>query len=118
MPTSVSPIISVGPHMRHKTFIQLSIGLLLFLTQWLSDWLSTTSWGQRERAGFPCSLSYGLASGAEGGIRTHTPFRIEDFKSAASTIPPPRLVSLEKQFYQWASDNGNVRTPEVILKSC
>ena len=33
-----------------------------------------------KRAGFPCSLSYGSASGAEGGIRTHTPFRIEDFK--------------------------------------
>ena len=29
---------------------------------------------------------------AEGGIRTHTPLRETDFKSAASTIPPPRLV--------------------------
>ena len=31
-----------------------------------------------------------LKSGAEGGIRTHTPLREADFKSAASTIPPPR----------------------------
>ena len=35
---------------------------------------------KQRRAGFPCSLSYGLAIGAEGGIRTHTPFRIEDFR--------------------------------------
>ena len=27
---------------------------------------------------------------AEGGTRTHTPLRETDFKSAASTIPPPR----------------------------
>ena len=27
---------------------------------------------------------------AEGGIRTHTPLREADFKSAASAIPPPR----------------------------
>ena len=27
---------------------------------------------------------------AEGGTRTHTPLREADFKSAASTIPPPR----------------------------
>ena len=28
---------------------------------------------------------------AEGGTRTHTPVQEADFKSAASTIPPPRL---------------------------
>ena len=28
-------------------------------------------------------------NGAEGGSRTHTPFLVADFKSAASTIPPP-----------------------------
>ena len=28
---------------------------------------------------------------AEGGTRTHTPLQEADFKSAASTIPPPRL---------------------------
>ena len=27
---------------------------------------------------------------AEGGTRTHTPLQEADFKSAASTIPPPR----------------------------
>ena len=27
---------------------------------------------------------------AEGGTRTHTPLRETDFKSAASTFPPPR----------------------------
>ncbi len=32
--------------------------------------------------------------GAEGGIRTHTPARVADFKSAASTIPPPRPLLL------------------------
>ena len=30
--------------------------------------------------------------GAGGGIRTHTPVKVADFKSAASTIPPPRLA--------------------------
>ena len=29
---------------------------------------------------------------AEGGTRTHTPLQEADFKSAASTIPPPRPV--------------------------
>ena len=33
---------------------------------------------------------YSYISGAEGGIRTHTPVKVADFKSAASTIPPPR----------------------------
>ena len=28
----------------------------------------------------------------EGGTRTHTPSREADFKSAASTVPPPRLL--------------------------
>ena len=32
----------------------------------------------------------GRMYGAEGGCRTHTPFRAADFKSAASTVPPPR----------------------------
>ena len=31
--------------------------------------------------------------GAEGGIRTHTPVKVADFKSAASTIPPPRPMT-------------------------
>ena len=31
-----------------------------------------------------------LKSGAEGGSRTHIPVRVADFKSAASTISPPR----------------------------
>ncbi len=34
-----------------------------------------------------------LKTGAEGGTRTHTPFQVADFKSAASAIPPPRLAS-------------------------
>ena len=33
-----------------------------------------------------CAISHG----AEGGIRTRTPLRAEDFKSAASAISPPR----------------------------
>ena len=33
--------------------------------------------------------------GAGGGIRTHTPVKVADFKSAASTFPPPRLT------YDW-----------------
>ena len=31
-------------------------------------------------------------AGAGGGIRTHTPVKVADFKSAASAIPPPRLA--------------------------
>ena len=30
----------------------------------------------------------------DGGTRTRTPFRITDFKSVASTIPPRRLLSM------------------------
>jgi transcriptional regulator with XRE-family HTH domain len=30
--------------------------------------------------------------GAEGGTRTHTPVKVADFKSAASSVPPPRLM--------------------------
>ena len=33
--------------------------------------------------------------GAGGGNRTHTPVKVADFKSAASTFPPPRLI------YDW-----------------
>ena len=36
-------------------------------------------------------ISYEEA-GAGGGIRTHTPVKVADFKSAASAIPPPRLA--------------------------
>ncbi len=32
--------------------------------------------------------------GAGGGNRTHTPVKVADFKSAASTVPPPRQVDL------------------------
>ena len=35
----------------------------------------------------------GVALGARGGIRTHTPFRTEDFESSASAIPPPGPVA-------------------------
>ena len=31
--------------------------------------------------------------GAEGGIRTHTPVKVADFKSAASAISPPRQAN-------------------------
>ena len=34
----------------------------------------------------------GYLQSAEGGTRTHTPSREADFKSAASTVPPPRLL--------------------------
>jgi hypothetical protein len=38
-----------------------------------------------------CSkVVHGLLLSAGGGIRTHTPSRAEDFKSPASTVPPPR----------------------------
>ena len=41
------------------------------------------------------SVSFGsYLVGAEGGIRTHTPVKVADFKSAASTIPPPRPLLL------------------------
>ena len=33
---------------------------------------------------------------AEGGTRTHTPLRETDFKSAASTIPPPRHATISQ----------------------
>ena len=33
-----------------------------------------------------------IETNAEGGTRTRTPFRMEDFKSSASAIPPPRLI--------------------------
>ena len=32
--------------------------------------------------------------GAGGGNRTHTPVKVADFKSAASTVPPPRPVCI------------------------
>ena len=35
-----------------------------------------------------------LEIGAGRGTRTHTPVRVADFKSAASAIPPSRLVKL------------------------
>ena len=33
--------------------------------------------------------------GAGRGTRTHTPAKVADFKSAASTIPPSRLLKVE-----------------------
>jgi hypothetical protein len=39
-------------------------------------------------------MQSGLNYYAEGGTRTHTPLQEADFKSAASTIPPPRLVKI------------------------
>ena len=38
---------------------------------------------------------YACKVGAGGGNRTHTPVKVADFKSAASTVPPPRLT------YDW-----------------
>lgn len=37
------------------------------------------------------SIEY-YALGARGGIRTHTPLRITDFKSVASAISPPGQI--------------------------
>ena len=34
--------------------------------------------------------------GAGGGNRTRTPVRVADFKSAASTVPPPRLPAIRR----------------------
>ena len=48
---------------------------------------------KRESPGGPPRARFISKSGAEGGIRTHTPVKAADFKSAASTIPPPRLVN-------------------------
>ena len=39
-----------------------------------------------------------LRLGARGGTRTPTSFRTADFKSAASTIPPPGLVCETTKF--------------------
>ena len=36
--------------------------------------------------------------GAGGGIRTHTPLRGADFKSAASTVSPPRHVATMAEY--------------------
>ncbi len=51
-----------------------------------------------------------LKSGAEGGSRTHTPLRGADFKSAASTVPPPGhgLSGMKKQ-------NGLARSDRSAL---
>ena len=38
--------------------------------------------------------NWGGEDGAEGGTRTHTPRKVADFKSAASTVPPPRHVGM------------------------
>jgi hypothetical protein len=38
-------------------------------------------------------VAKGIEVGAEGGSRTRTTLRSTDFKSVASAIPPPRLVS-------------------------
>ena len=41
--------------------------------------------------------------GAEGGTRTHTPLLVTDFKSVASTIPPPRLWDIMFVFHMEAT---------------
>ena len=53
--------------------------------------------------------------GAGGGNRTHTPVKVADFKSAASTVPPPRLTygwepgqAREKIYFK--GQCGSVRT--------
>lgn len=49
---------------------------------------NTPKW---ETLGSKIKLGKGLKKfGADGGTRTLTPIRIEDFKSPASTIPPQR----------------------------
>ncbi len=46
-------------------------------------------------------------SGAEGGIRTHTPVKVADFKSAASTIPPSRLSKLGLHYHlSWGNPDS------------
>ena len=47
--------------------------------------------------------------GAEGGTRTHTPLLVTDFKSVASTIPPPRLWDLMFIFHMEAP--GGIEPP-------
>ena len=49
-------------------------------------------------------------AGAQGGSRTHTPLRGADFKSAASTVPPPGhgLSGMKKQ-------NGLARSDRSAL---
>ena len=45
--------------------------------------------------------------GAGRGIRTHTPAKVADFKSAASTIPPSRLSKLGLHcFRPWGDPNS------------
>jgi hypothetical protein len=44
----------------------------------------------------PPSYLGGFLFGAEGGSRTHTPFRAKHFECSASAISPLRLVSSKK----------------------
>ena len=44
--------------------------------------------------------------GAGRGIRTHTPAKVADFKSAASTIPPSRLFKLGSHYFRpWVNQD-------------
>ena len=51
--------------------------------------------------------------GAEGGCRTHTPFRAADFKSAASTIPPPRPERIACSYSSVGVVGGAMRRVEI-----
>ena len=54
----------------------------------------------------------GRVSGAEGGIRTHTPLRAADFESAASTIPPlRRCVPCKKEEWSGRGDSNPRPSP-------
>jgi hypothetical protein len=45
---------------------------------------------------FPLVLSL-FIFGRDGGSRTHTPVRAEDFKSAVSTVPPHPCMALRNE---------------------
>ncbi len=59
-------------------------------------------------------------TGAGGGNRTHTPLRTRDFKSPASTVPPPRRLRMrsdpeprpEPPLISACGGDGGIRTPD------
>jgi hypothetical protein len=56
-----------------------------------------------------------LELGAEGGTRTHTPFRITDFESVASAVPPLRLMDKVCLAYHRRIKEGTSTYTNLIL---
>src|SRR4051812_42464872 len=75
--------------------------------------------GLSANAGWVHSLilvqGYDNLVGAEGGIRTRTPFRTDDFESSASAIPPPRHARAKTRLV--TSTRACNRVPTTLLRA-